>query len=397
MSIDRLLFCTFAYPTPRTPDLMRQHRVLAHALRDRGVEVTVVKPLTLGRGGGVPIRAVEDGVECVCPRLPFPFTSFVKFRLQPQRPGLVANWFALAGGRALRREIDRVRPDAILAHPALPWGLAMPTILKERRVPFAVLDQAAPAVMGIEPGSALQDAYRRVGASAERLFCVGPQMVERLSSLGIDNAAFLPNAIRLPDPELLRRPRPADLEGKFIVLSLAYYYRRKGFEELVEAFTTAAQGHPDAVLVLGTQPPPALAERLAPLEREGRARVLGRVPFDEVLPWMAWADVFAMPSWDEGYGNVYGEALACGTPVILCDDAGFAPLIDRFDASAESPGTGWVVRPKSVPDLVDALGQGLRHRDMLTAMGAAGQELVGSRLTAASQATTVIDAFQTAR
>ncbi len=47
--------------------------------------------------------------------------------------------------------------------------------------------------------------------------------------------------------------------------------------------------------------------------------------------WAAYrdADVFVLPSQNENFGNTAAEAVACGTPVIVTDRCGIAPLIDQ--------------------------------------------------------------------
>lgn len=39
--------------------------------------------------------------------------------------------------------------------------------------------------------------------------------------------------------------------------------------------------------------------------------------------------VFALPSRYENFGNTAAEAVACGTPVVVSDRCGIAPLIDQ--------------------------------------------------------------------
>ncbi len=59
----------------------------------------------------------------------------------------------------------------------------------------------------------------------------------------------------------------------------------------------------------------------------------GRVHFSPALAdtpkWQAYrdADIFVLPSQNENFGNTAGEAVAAGTPVIVTDQCGIAPLL----------------------------------------------------------------------
>ena len=61
-----------------------------------------------------------------------------------------------------------------------------------------------------------------------------------------------------------------------------------------------------------------------------RANVLFTGPLYDDAKWAAYqdADVFVLPSQNENFGNSAAEAIACGTPVIVTDQCGIAPIIN---------------------------------------------------------------------
>jgi glycosyltransferase involved in cell wall biosynthesis len=92
----------------------------------------------------------------------------------------------------------------------------------------------------------------------------------------------------------------------------------------------------------------------------GELGVSGRVHFSPPLEgqakWSAYrdADIFVLPSQNENFGNTAAEAVAAGTPVIVTEHCGIAPLLkDR---------AGLIVRHKEV-ELRNALIRLLEHED----------------------------------
>jgi glycosyltransferase involved in cell wall biosynthesis len=73
------------------------------------------------------------------------------------------------------------------------------------------------------------------------------------------------------------------------------------------------------------------------------------------------ADAFVLPSLAEGFGHVYLEALACGTPVLCTENTGAADLVVNGE-------NGWTI-PAGDPDALESqLVWILSHRDEVRAM-----------------------------
>jgi glycosyltransferase involved in cell wall biosynthesis len=96
--------------------------------------------------------------------------------------------------------------------------------------------------------------------------------------------------------------------------------------------------------VAGPLSDPAYFERMVAPHLGGDVRYLGHLSRDELVPVVGAARVaLVTPSWEEPYGLVAAESLACGTPV-----AGYArgALPELVDASS-----GCLGPPGDVPDL----------------------------------------------
>ena len=92
----------------------------------------------------------------------------------------------------------------------------------------------------------------------------------------------------------------------------------KGFDEMLEAMPALLARNPDLVyLIAGDGNDRArLEQKAADLGIAAATRFVGRIPEDRKPDYFRLADVYAMPSRGEGFGFVFIEALACGTPVV---------------------------------------------------------------------------------
>ena len=133
-----------------------------------------------------------------------------------------------------------------------------------------------------------------------------------------------------------------------VVVYVGRIVRDKGMFELIDAM--AALNRPDLTLVL-------VGDGVLRAECEERARPLGdRVrfagarPLDEIPRFLAAADLFVLPSWNEGTPNVLLEALACGRRAVATNVGGIPDVMT-------SPALGELVPPRDVTALAAALGR----------------------------------------
>ncbi len=131
----------------------------------------------------------------------------------------------------------------------------------------------------------------------------------------------------------------------------------KNYPLLIAAIAELQARMPVHVWILGEGPERARLETLAEARGVGsRVRFLGFQP----NPWryIARADVFALTSTYEGFGNVLIEAMACGTPVVATKSPGTVEII-------EDAATGALVEhdARSIADAIAALLTDRAKRD----------------------------------
>ena len=115
-----------------------------------------------------------------------------------------------------------------------------------------------------------------------------------------------------------------------LVLTVGYLIDREGQSLVIEAMRAVANA---TLLVVGDGPArPALEKQIAECGFGERVRLLGSMPHDQLPALFAAANVMALPSASEGLANVWVEALACGTPIVIGDVGGAREVVDRPEA-----------------------------------------------------------------
>jgi len=181
------------------------------------------------------------------------------------------------------------------------------------------------------------------------------RVIGRGSSNGIDVEHFTPT------PQLLERARALrnslGIPPQATVIGfVGRLVKDKGIAELTEAFRQIHAAHPNTWLLLVGHPEPDL-DPLHPHDRaflESHPQVIMPGFQDDVRPWILAMDVFALPSYREGFPNVVMQAACLEVPCVVSDINGCNELIQH-------PTTGWVVPPTDVPALATALLEAIKN------------------------------------
>jgi teichuronic acid biosynthesis glycosyltransferase TuaC len=146
---------------------------------------------------------------------------------------------------------------------------------------------------------------------------------------GVDLSRFRP----LPRAD---QRRALGLEADAPVLvSVGGLCERKGFHRVMAELPALRQRHPGLryLVVGGASPEGDWSERLrklaAELQLEDCVVFAGAQPPDRLAQWLSAADVFVLATRNEGWANVFLEAMACGLPVVTTRVGGNAEVVNE--------------------------------------------------------------------
>ena len=138
-----------------------------------------------------------------------------------------------------------------------------------------------------------------------------------------------------------------------VILFLGRLNRDKGILDLAAAFTDLSASRTDVLLVLvGAEEdvPFAQVQEICSAHRD-RLRRVGFTPYPE--RYMAAADIFCLPSYREGFGQVIIEAAACGVPTVASRIYGITDAVDDGNTGKLFPAGDVSALTGSLSGLID--------------------------------------------
>jgi glycosyltransferase involved in cell wall biosynthesis len=330
-----------------------------------------------------------------------PLAFLVPGRLDQPTGGYLFDRQVVTGLRHARREVAVVElagryPDAddiaraacAAAFAALPDGAA--AVIDGLALPGAETSLAVAArrlriigfihhPLALETGLSTADEARFAALEA-RLFpllrgviCPSAETARAAARYGVapERIRIVPPGTAKPPPE----PRPPRARGKLQLLAVATVTPRKGHLVLIEALARLADLDWHLLCVGSLERDPAAAttlrEAIARCRLGERVTLAGEWPPERLGEAYRQADCFVLPSFHEGYGMAFAEALAYGLPIVATTGGAIGETVP---ASA-----GVLVPPGDAAALAAALRQVMSDGELRRRL-AAGATAAGAAL-----------------
>lgn len=362
---------------------------LASRTADRGHDVTVIER----QWRGLPRRSVHEGVE---------------FRRLALRTGADEPWVDVpyemvsSPVGVVRLLVDRMNfalhalprlreleADAIHVH--LPFAgnvlaILSPTI-RSKMVFTAHLGETEKRVVDplFSPDSFL-------AKRAARTVALNPKIREAFETRGVpeEQLVVIPNGVDIERFESVERAEVQRVKKQYgvgsapVVLFVGTVTPRKGVKELVEAASHVIERHDDvSFLIVGdTELDPNYVEEvettITSTDTEDSVILTGFVSEAELLACYELADLFVLPSFEEGSSIAVTEAMAAGLPIV-------GSRIDGIRQQVERGKHGLLVDPGDTTRLAEAISRlvanGETRRDMAAAIEARAENLSWEQIT----------------
>jgi len=301
----------------------------------------------------------------------FPFQGLLRywrphFRSQPSRheeqqgvqvyfprffsiPGLFKSYdgFFMALGSLPMLFKLRKQFNIIDAHFAYPDGYAATLLGRWLKVPVTITLRGTEVPLSKLPGR--KERLLMALEKAAFVFSVSDSLKQLVVSLGAqpDKIRVIGNGIDLlkfyPLEKSVTRAELNIAKDAKVLISVGALVDRKGFHRVIELLPALLKQYPTLIyLIVGGDSPEGnikslLQQQVKTLKLDDHVRFLGAYPSDQLKRPLSAADVFVLATANEGWANVFLEAMACGLPVITTEVGGNKEVVNSAELGTVVP------------------------------------------------------------
>lgn len=189
------------------------------------------------------------------------------------------------------------------------------------------------------------------------VFSVGYELKGLIEKEGGRNIMVIPTGV---DPSFFKPLNSKayllskwNFQKEFIILTLCQLIKRKAIDDLIRAVHLLIKNthFPIKLIIAGDGPERQFLEKLVfELDMQDQVRFLGFVNEREKLELLNLADVYVLPSLNEGLPFSLLEAMSCGCICIATSVGDITKVIEHEQ-------NGFIISPRNYPDLSDTINK----------------------------------------
>lgn len=337
-----ICFISARYPTPITPTNHVFVQKLVWELANKGLECSVISPVAVNLNHkfiSLPKKAQETTPSGAVIKLYFPrYISLGQRDLFGYNTIRLTTEFFYQTVKNQFAKLEK-KPDVVYGHFLAPAGITAARIGKKFGIPaFAAYGESTP--WSIERYGA--DKVAREIESLKGIVSVSTNNKDNLIKLNImseDKIIVFPNAVDnsryYPRDKKAAREKYGFPQDAFIVAFVGQFNERKGVLRVAEALNDL-----EDVYVI-------YAGKGNQIPRNSNTLYCGLIKPEEIPLFLNAADVFLLPTLNEGCCNAIIEAMACGLPVISSN----RPF--NFDILNED--SALLINPENISEIREAV------------------------------------------
>jgi teichuronic acid biosynthesis glycosyltransferase TuaC len=359
----KILVVTSVFPNCKQPTLgifvrERMFKVAEHC------DLKVIAPVPWfpyagwikeGYRPSVPYIETQEGIEVYHPRF-FNIPRFFKF--------LDAFFFFLSAIFTARRIRRQFNFDLIDSHFVYPDGVGAAMLGWLLRKPVTITVRES-KIRRLLKTPLLAPQIKVALRSATKVFSVSKDLKDAVTDAGVadEKVVVVPNGVDIkkfnPIDKTEARHELGLPHHRKIIISVGWLIEHKGFHKVISVLPLVKQTFPDILfLIVGGAPvsgnyEPVLRRMVKELGLEDNVIIAGSQPHDTLFKWLSSSDLFCLATRNEGWANVFLEAMACGLPVVTTAVGGNREVVSSDDY-------GLFFDPGSESDICETIVNALR-------------------------------------
>ncbi|WP_138207271.1 glycosyltransferase [Haloimpatiens lingqiaonensis] len=261
--------------------------------------------------------------------------------------------------------------DLIHSHVALPDGYCGMLLSKELSLPHVVTVHGQDFQHTINKSEKLKGKVFKVLDDCNEVIVVSNKLKKIVNNTSfIEKVQVINNGVDIAEC-IVEKNCKYKIPEKIDILSVSNLINTKGIDLNIKAMKELVKTYSDLkYYIVGDGPERINLENLVKeYKLERNIFFTGKLEHEEAMEYMKKCKIFSLPSWKEGFGVVYVEAMLQEKPVIGVKGEGIEDVIDNMK-------NGILVEPQNLDELVKTMKFLIENNEIAKTLGKEGKKTV---------------------